>query len=331
MLTAVLALLTPPTLAAAPPPIVRGERTDDYPEVVLLRHTTADGNVAFICTGTLITPSVVLTAAHCLSDVSGYNLTDIRVSSGSVWTKDVPERLASDWKMHPDYSVSSDGMEIVADLGLVYLDEPYAIAPHALSATAPTDADIGTNFRYVGWGASSDTAGDQGYYKRVADIPLDGFETEFLLGYDGENGSATCGGDSGAPVFALNAGVVGAEVAVHSFGRDDDGTICAGSISGDTRVDLYLDWLLAEVPDVTVDEGGGDTGTIDTGGQDTGGGEDTGRGADEDTGKPGGGGQTEEPAGLCATVDAAAGAWVVLAVGLVSVTRRRTTGRDRSS
>lgn len=43
-------------LAAAPPPIVNGTPTDDYPEVVLLRHTTADGRVAFVCTGTPTTP-----------------------------------------------------------------------------------------------------------------------------------------------------------------------------------------------------------------------------------------------------------------------------------
>lgn len=82
--------------------------------------------------------------------------------------------------------------------------------------------------------------------KRLADIPLDSFEGEFLLAYDGENGSATCGGDSGGPVFELVDGEIGGVVAVHSFGRDDDGTICAGSISGATHVAGYLDWIVAE-------------------------------------------------------------------------------------
>lgn len=246
-------LLAGLALAVPPPPIVNGEQTDDYANVVMLRHTNADASVAFICTGTLITPDTVLTAAHCLTDVDGYNLTQVRVSSGSVWTEDVPERQATDWLVHPDYSVSDDGLEITADLGLVFLGEPYLLEPAVLHAAAITKADVGTPFRYVGWGSSSDTTNDQGYYKRVADIPLSGLEGEFLLGYDGEQGSATCGGDSGGPVFAIEGGTLGSLVAVHSFGRDDDGTICAGSTSGDTRVDLYVDWILGEV-DATTDE-----------------------------------------------------------------------------
>ena len=233
-------------LAAAPPPIVNGELTDDYPEVGLLRHTTADGRVAFVCTGTLVTPTVVLTAAHCLDDVEGYNLTDVRVFSGSVWTDEAPERPASRWTMHPDYAVSDDGLTIVADLGLVWLDEPYTLDGYPLNAQPVTGDDVGTYFRYVGWGSSSDTVNDQGYFKRVADIPLAALEGEFLLAHDGDDGAATCGGDSGAPVFELSGGRATAIAAVHSFGRDDDGTICAGSTSGDTRADLYRDWIVDE-------------------------------------------------------------------------------------
>ena len=231
-------------LAAAPPPIVNGTPTDDYPEVVLLRHTTADGRVAFVCTGTLVTPTAVLTAAHCLDEVEGHNLTDVRVFSGPVWTEEAPERQASRWEMHPDYSVSDDGLEIAADLGLVWLDEPYTFDGYPINAQAVTTEDVGTRFRYVGWGSSSDSVNDQGYFKRVADIPLVGLEGEFILAHDGENGAATCGGDSGGPVFELEAGRATALAAVHSFGRDDDGTICAGSTSGDTRADLYLDWIV---------------------------------------------------------------------------------------
>lgn len=253
-------LLLSIALASVPPPLVNATPTDDYPEVVLLRHTTADGSVAFICTGTLVAPDAVLTAAHCLTDVDGYNLTDVRVYSGAVWSQSAPERQASDWLIHPDYFVSNDGLTIVADLGVVYLDEPYAMQGYPLNADPVTAADVGTPLRYVGWGSSSDSANDQGYTKRVAEIPISGLEGEFVLAYDGENGSATCGGDSGAPAFELQGGVATSIVAVHSFGRDDDGTICAGSTSGDTRVDLYLDWIVANTGALTDAEDPSDTG-----------------------------------------------------------------------
>ncbi|MBM4366329.1 MAG: trypsin-like serine protease [Deltaproteobacteria bacterium] len=231
-------------MAAAPPPIVNGTPTDDYPEVVLLRHTTADGSVAFVCTGTLVTPAAVLTAAHCLDEVEGYDLTQVRVFSGSVWTATAPERQASRWEMHPDYSVSDDGLQIEADLGLVWLDDPYTLDGYPINADPITADDVGTAFRYVGWGSSSDIANDQGYAKRVVDIPLVDLEGEFILANDGDNGGATCGGDSGGPAFELDEGRAVAIAAVHSFGRDDDATICAGSTSGDTRADLYLDWIV---------------------------------------------------------------------------------------
>jgi secreted trypsin-like serine protease len=249
-----LLLVAGATLAAAPPPIVNGTTTDDHAQAVLIRHTTADGSVAFICTGTLIAEDVVLTAAHCLTPVEGYNLTDQRVSSGSVWTPQAPERKAADWLVHPDYSVSDDGLDIVADLGLVFLDEPYSLPGAVLGSRPITEADFGSRLRHVGWGASTDTANDQGYAKRAGDMPLTGLEGEFLLSEAADDGQpATCGGDSGGPVFRLVDGVAGSLVGVHSFGRDDDSTICAGSTSGDTRVDLYLDWLLDEVPDAVTD------------------------------------------------------------------------------
>lgn len=249
-------------LAATPPPIVNGELTDDYPEVVLLRHTTADGSVAFTCTGTLVSPSAVLTAAHCLAEVEGYNLTDMRVSAGSVWSRDVPERMAKRWFMHPDYAVNGDN--IVADLGVVLLDEPYSLPGRELRANPLKESDIGSPLRFVGWGASSDYASDSGYYKRSADIPLYGFEGEFLLSYDGEQGSATCGGDSGGPVFELVDGAIGGLIAVHSFGRDDDGTVCAGSISGDTQVAEYLDWIVENTGATTDAAEQADTGGPDS-------------------------------------------------------------------
>ena len=124
-----------------PPPIVNGETTDDYPQVVLIRFTTPSESVAFVCTGTLVAPDVVLTAAHCLTDPDGYGLTDVRVFMGTVWTPAAPERLASEWIIHPEYSVDPDGTNVHADLGLVWLPEPYDLDGEVLNAQPITEAD----------------------------------------------------------------------------------------------------------------------------------------------------------------------------------------------
>lgn len=252
------ALLSPLARAEAPPPpIVNGTLTSLYPQAVLLRHADAGWNTVYVCTGTLVAPRWVLTAAHCTVDAYGDGLTEMHAYVGDAWTFGVAEVVADDWFPHPDYFVSPNGLQIDHDLGFVHLAEPIDLAPITLATTVP---EPGETLRWVGWGASGDHAGDSGYYKRYADMPVVGLEDEFLLAYDA-GGAATCGGDSGGPVFRLDGGGVPTLVAAHSFGRDDDGTLCAGSTSGDTRVDLYLDWIAETIGEDT----GEDTDPQDTG------------------------------------------------------------------
>ena len=229
-----------------------------HPHVGLLVFDV-DGDPAWRCSGTLLSPRILLTAGHCTDGATG----------GRVWfesdvqsqrkTLGYPSggRTSVEFchiHTHPRFS---EGSFVLHDVGVVELCKPVKSSVYgALPAVDQLDTlAASTNkksvwFTAVGYGLQKsfpDAASwkDQAYLVRMVANPelvqinVPGFTGDFSLLLSNNTATGgTCFGDSGGPNFIGSSNVVGG---VTSYGKN--GT-CGGQ-GGVYRVDKAddLDWL----------------------------------------------------------------------------------------
>jgi trypsin len=258
------ASIAPLALAAAaragdlptPPPVVNGVETADFPAVgVLIGVDPASGRGGPFCSGTVVGRTWVVTAAHCvdaaLEYVEDFGIevyfavgTDVFAEGGLVASTAVTAM-----EMHPDYT----GRDIVADVGLVALEEPLPVDPVALSDQGAWPGWDGASVTVVGWGITADGAEDAGI-KRTAELTVFSWDDDFLYLSDAE--SNLCSGDSGGAALMPDGDGTLRLAGVNSFVFAlDGGGPCVGGGSGVARVDTYLPWI-TEVTGISADYAG---------------------------------------------------------------------------
>ncbi|MEV2210060.1 serine protease [Streptomyces sp. NPDC050997] len=201
---ATTALIGSPAAVAAPQPIVGGTTTTTTAYPFMMQITDASQNQ--FCGGTLVSPTKVVTAAHCMV---GETTSTVRVVGGRTYlngTDGTVSRVSKIW-VHPSYTDATNGDD-VAVLTLS-TSMPYTTASYVSSSQTSIYA-AGTTARVVGWGTTSEN-GSSSNQLRTATVPTvsdtscaSSYGSDFVAsdmvcaGYT-SGGVDTCQGDSGGP------------------------------------------------------------------------------------------------------------------------------------
>jgi hypothetical protein len=235
-----------------------------HPYVGLMVAQKADGTPLWRCSGTLISPTVFLTAGHCTEAPAAHveiwfdaDVDAGRPGNGYPLTGNVGGTPHT----HPQYNPDAF---FLYDLGVVVLDEPYNTTGgqygslpglDQLDALKTRRGQQDVTFTAVGYGLQQsfpDAASwkDQAFrvrmvaHPRLIAINVPGFTGDFsMLLSNNANTGGTCFGDSGGPNFVGTSNVI---AGVTSFGKNGN---CAGS-GGVYRIDRAddLNWIRTFLP-----------------------------------------------------------------------------------
>jgi Trypsin len=236
-LLVLLATFAAVVLAASPAQAVLYGQPDnnEHPYVGVIRFFDAEGNYLWRCTGTLISPTVVLTAGHCTFGTASAEawFTETAPSTAEVLSGTYTHGITGQTYTYPGYDEFAT-FPNTGDVGIVVLDQPVQLSEYA---SLPTVGLADTLYKHelftiVGYGVQDVRPVQVAEVQRLqATVKLVSLKSGYSQGFNLQLSSnpgqphqgGLCFGDSGGPVLygttilAVNSFVINGNCAGAGF------------------------------------------------------------------------------------------------------------------
>lgn len=205
---------------------------------------TIVGSRGNFCTGAVIAPKLVLTAAHCVQPGADYKIVEYGADR-QPQLQDV-KTVA----IHPAFNMQAMlAHRATADVALLQLAGSAKGKVSSAVGAPNIPIIVGSRFTIAGIGVTVRGDGKSGGTIRVAGLVATGQPGTLQIrlvdpvGQGLRDGMGACTGDSGGPVFE-DKQTGPAIIGVISWSTGPNGTAGCGGITGVTPLTLYRDWIL---------------------------------------------------------------------------------------